>query len=61
MTGVRPEQVEFIYDSGTVSRVMGECEMDILKNIEKEDILIETVSDEQLISKLYGGTILGKT
>jgi len=40
---------------------MAEREMDILKNVEEEDILIETVSDEQLISKLYGGTILGKT
>jgi hypothetical protein len=34
MAGVRPGQVDFIYDSGTVSGVMGKCKMDILKSIE---------------------------
>jgi hypothetical protein len=61
MAGVRPGQVDFIYVSGTVSRVMGEHEMDILKSIEEEDVLIETVTGEQSISKLYGDTIFGKT
>ena len=28
MTGVRPGQVDFVYDSGTVSRVVGEREID---------------------------------
>jgi hypothetical protein len=35
MAGVRPGQVDFIYDSVTVSGVMGEREMDILKRVEE--------------------------
>jgi hypothetical protein len=35
--------------------------MGILKSIEAEDVLIETVTGEQSISKKYGDTILGKT
>jgi len=61
MTGVRPGQVDFVYDSGTVSGVMGEREIGILKSVEEEDVLIETVTGEQSISKLYGDTIFGKT
>jgi hypothetical protein len=61
IAGVRPGQVDFIYDSGTVCGVMGEREMDILKSVEEEDVLIETVTGEQSISKLYGDTIFGKT
>jgi hypothetical protein len=38
--------VDFISDSGTVSGVMGEREMNILKNDAEEDILIETVAGE---------------
>ena len=30
MTGVHPDQVDFVYNSGTVSRVMGEHEIGIL-------------------------------
>jgi hypothetical protein len=59
--GVRPGQVDFIYDSGTVSGFMGEREMNILKNVAQEDVLIETVTGERSISKLYGDTIFGKT
>jgi hypothetical protein len=51
MAGVRPGQVDFIYDSGTVSGVMGEREMDILKSVKEEDVLIETVTGERSISK----------
>jgi len=61
MAGVRPGQVDFIYDSGTVSGVMGEREIDILRNVEEEDVLIETVTGERSISKLYGDTVFGKT
>jgi len=61
MAGVRPGQVDFIYDSGTVSGVMGEREMGILKSVEEEDVLIETVTGERSISKKYGDTIFGKT
>ena len=36
--------------------------MNILKkNMEEEDVLIETVTGERSISKLYGDTIFGKT
>ena len=59
--GVRSGQVDFIYDSGTVSGVMGAREMDILQNVAEEDVLIETVTGERSISKLYGDTIFGKT
>lgn len=61
MAGVRPGQVDFIYDSGTVSGVMGEREMGILKSVEEEDVLIETVTGERSISKKYGDTVFGKT
>ena len=61
MVGVRPGQIDFIYDSGTVSGVMGEREMDILKSMEEEDVLIEMVTGEKSISKFYGDTIFGKT
>jgi hypothetical protein len=59
--GVRPGQIDFIYDSRTVNEVMGEKEMEILKNVAEEDMLIETVTGEKSISKLYGDTIFGKT
>jgi mannitol-specific phosphotransferase system IIBC component len=59
--GVHPNQVDFIYDSGMVSGVMGEKEINILKNVTEEDVLIETVTGKTSISKLYGDTIfLGK-
>jgi Pyruvate/2-oxoacid:ferredoxin oxidoreductase delta subunit len=61
MAGVSSKQVDFIYDSGTVSGVMGEKEMEILKNVEEEDVLIETVTGEHSLSQLYGDTIFGKT
>jgi hypothetical protein len=44
-----------------VSGVMGEKEMEILKNVEEEDVLIETVTGEHALSKLYGDPIFGKT
>ncbi len=58
---VHPNQVDFISDSGTVSGVMGEREMNILKNDAEEDILIETVAGEMSTLKLYGDAIFGKT
>jgi hypothetical protein len=35
--------------------------MNILRNVEEEDMLIETLTGEHLISKLYGDTIFGET
>jgi hypothetical protein len=61
MTNVRPGQVDFVYDLGTVSGVMGEREIGILKSVKEEDVLIETVTGKQSISKLYGDKIFGKT
>jgi hypothetical protein len=50
VAGVRPGQIDFIYDSGTVNGVMGEKEKAILKNVAEEDVLIETVTGEKSIS-----------
>ena len=41
--------------------VMGEKEKAILKKVAEEDVLIETVTGEKSISKLYGDTMFGKT
>jgi hypothetical protein len=49
------------YDSGTMSGVMGEQEMDVLRNVEEEDVLIKILMCEHSISKLYDDTIFGKT
>jgi hypothetical protein len=43
LMGVGIDEVDFIYDTGTVSGVMGEKEKEILKSVEDEDVLIETV------------------
>jgi hypothetical protein len=34
IAGVHPGQADFVYDSGTLSGVMGEREMDILRKFE---------------------------
>jgi hypothetical protein len=61
MMGVGIDEVDFIYDTGTASGVMGEIEMEILKHVEDEDVFIETVTGERSISKQHGDTIFGKT
>jgi hypothetical protein len=61
VAGVHLGQIDFIYDSGTVSGVMGEKEMNILKNVAEEDVLIEMVTGEKSLSKMYGDTLFGKT
>ena len=61
LMGVGNDEVDFIYDTGTVSGVMGEKEKEILKSVEDEDVLIETVTGERSISKQHGDTIFGKT
>jgi hypothetical protein len=58
--GVGNDEVDFIYDTGTVSGVMGEKEKEILKSVEDEDVLIETVTGEKSISKQHGDTIFGR-
>jgi hypothetical protein len=40
---------------------MGEREINILRNIEEDKVLIKTVTGEASMSKLYGDTIFGKT
>jgi hypothetical protein len=37
---------------------MGEKEMEILKNVKEEIVLIETVPGEHSMSKIYGDTIV---
>jgi hypothetical protein len=44
-----------------MSGVMGEQEMDVLRNVEEEDVLIKILMCEHSISKLYDDTIFGKT
>jgi hypothetical protein len=61
MAGVGSKPVDFIYISGTVCGVMGEKEMEILKNVKEEDVLIEAVTGKHSLSKLYGNTTFGKT
>lgn len=58
---MRPGQINFIDDSGTVNGVMGKKEKAILKNVAEEDILIETVTGKISITKLYRDTVFGKT
>jgi hypothetical protein len=48
--GVKHDEIDFIYDLGTVSRVIGAKEKSILCNVEAEDVLIETVTGEKSIS-----------
>ena len=61
LMGVSYDEIDFVYDTGTVSGVMGPKEKNILFNVEHEDVLIETVTGERSISKEYGDTVFGKT
>jgi hypothetical protein len=58
---VKHDEIDFIYDSGTVSGVIGAKEKSILCNVEAEDVLIEMVTGEKSISQEYGDSIFGKT
>lgn len=53
----RTDQIDFIYNSGTVGGVMGEKNI----NVPEEDVLIMTIFGQQSISELYGHIIFGKT
>ena len=44
LMGVSYNEIDFIYDTGTVSGVMGPKERKILFNVENEDVMIETVT-----------------
>lgn len=59
--GVAHDEIDVIYDTGTVSGVLGLKERKILFNIENEDVLIKTVTGERSISKEYGDAMFGKT
>lgn len=59
--GVRVEQNDILCNSGTMSGVLDKMEMEILKNIAEEDVLIKTVTGVKLVSKLYGDIIFGKS
>ena len=61
LMGVKQDEIDFVYDSGTVSGVIGAKEKSILCNVEAEDVLLETVTGEISISKEYGDSIFGKT
>jgi hypothetical protein len=59
--GMSYKEIDFMYDAGTVSGVMGPKECKILFNVKNEDVLIETVTSEKSISKEFGDTVFGKT
>ncbi len=59
LMGVGIGEIDFIYDTGAVSGVIGEKEKEILKNVEDEDVLIAAVTGERSISKQHGETIFG--
>jgi hypothetical protein len=59
--GVAHDEIDVIYDTGTVSGVLGLKECNILFNIENEDVLIKTVTGERSISKEYGDAMFGET
>jgi hypothetical protein len=61
LMGVGIDEIDFIYDTGTVSGVIVEKEKEILKNVEDVDVFIETATGERSISKQHGDTIFRKT
>ena len=54
-------EIDFIYNTGTVSGVLGPKECSILANVENEDILIEIMMGQKSISKEFGNKMFGKT
>ena len=54
LMGVAYDEIDFIYDTGTVSGVLGTKECNILANVENEDVLIETVMGQNCMSKEFG-------
>ena len=61
LMGMAYDEIDFIYDTGTGSGVLGPKERSILANVENEDVLIETVTGQKSMSKEFGDTMFGKT
>ena len=59
LMGMAYDKIDFIYDTGTVSGVLGPKERSILANVENEDILIETVMGQKSMSKEFEDTMFG--
>ncbi len=59
--GVAADEVDFVYDSGTMSRIAGIKEKDILFDVKEEHVLLEGVGGHKSMSKEYGDSIFGKT
>ena len=61
LMGMAYDEIDFIYDTGTVSGVLGSKECSILTNVENEDVLIETMMGQKSMSKEFGDMMFGKT
>jgi hypothetical protein len=59
--GVATDEVDFVYDSGTTSRVAGTKEKEILFDVEEEHVLLEGVGGHKSMSKEYDDSIFRKT
>ena len=61
LMGVAYGEIDFIYDTGTMSSVLGPKERSILANVEYKDVLIETMTGQKSMSKEFGDMMFGKT
>lgn len=59
--GVKANEVDFVYDSGTVNGVTGEQYRNILLDVVEEPVLLEGIGGKTSLSKEYGDSIFGKT
>jgi hypothetical protein len=59
--GVKPNEVDFVYDSGTHHGVVSERDKDILHEVVEDPVLLEGVGGHTSLSKEIGDSIFGKT
>ena len=59
--GVKPTEVDFIYDTGTHHGVASEREMFLLQEVIEDPVLLEGVGGQTTLSKETGDSIFGKT
>ena len=58
--GVKPNQVDFIYDTGTHHGVVGERDTHLMTEIEEDPVLLEGVGGHTSLSLQIGNTLFGK-
>ena len=61
LMGMAYDKIDFVYDKGTVSGVLGPKERSMLANVENEDVLIETMTGQKSMSKEFGNTMFDET